>query len=808
MTAPLEKAALRWRCDPRTLPFRSTKEIDPIPGVVGQPGALEALRFGLECDFYGQNVFVRGLTGTGRLTMVKRLLEEMRPVCKSKRDLCYVHDFSDPDQPRLLTLPAGKAREFRRRVGAFADFIRDGLQEALNSPGLKSRRDALEKRAREEIDGLTKPFEEALKEANLTLVSIQTGPLSHTALFPVIDGKPVPPEEFEQLHASGKISAEAREGFLKAHESFRKRLAEISDSVRKARRAHDQQMKQLLEDTARAILQDLAKLIRQDFPGEDVGSFLDAVIEDVVENHLGEEEEETRFTHLYAVNVILAHEDGEECPIILENSPTLTNLLGSVDREWSPKGPSRSDFSMIRAGSLLRADGGYLVMEVRDLLMEPGAWKVLVRTLRSGHLEIVPPELSFPIFGPTIKPQPIPIKVRVILLGDNDIYYLLDTYDPDFGQLFKVLADFDPEIDRTHEGVLKYAGVLARIARDEDLLPFRKDAVAALAEHGARIAGRARKLTSRFGRVADIAREASFLARKEGGSEVRAEEVREAVRRTKSRADLPSRKFREYIADGTIRIDTRGLAVGQINGLAVVHAGPLTYGFPARISATIGAGTAGVINIEREAALSGSIHTKGFYILGGLLRHLLQTDHPLAFSASIAFEQSYGGIDGDSASGAEICCLMSALTDIPVRQDLAMTGAIDQKGNILAIGAVNEKIEGFFDACRDLGLTGTQGVLIPKANAGDLMLRDDVVEECGRGGFHVYAVDTVQEALEVLTGRPAGYRSPGGQYPEGSLLRIAVDRARDFWLRASRGEGMQESAAGAAGDETEQKEVD
>jgi ATP-dependent Lon protease len=807
MTNPLPKQALRWRCDPKTLEFETTADIEPIPGVVGQPSALEALRYGLECDFYGQNVFVRGLSGTGRLTMVRRLLEEMKPACPAGHDRCFVHNFADADQPRLLTLPAGKAREFRRRVAAFVEFIRDGLKEALNAQGLKARRDALEKRVRGEVEALTKPFEEALRGANLALVSIQTGPISQTALFPVVDGKPVPPEEFENLHAQGKITDEVRSKFIDAHESFRKRLAETSDLVRKTRRAHDLQVKKMIEETARAILQDLANLIRQDFPGEDVAAFLGEVIEDVLEHKIGEEDEEEDRSHLYGVNVVLAREENEGCAIVIENSPTLSNLLGGVDREWSPRGPARSDFTMVRAGSLLRADGGYLVMEVRDLLMEPGAWKVLVRTLRSGMLEIVPPELSLPIFGPTLKPQPIPIKVRVILLGDADMYYLLDGYDPDFGHLFKVLADFDPEIDRNEEGVRKYAGVLARIARDESLLPFDRGAVAALAEHGARIAARAGKLTSRFGRVADIAREASFLAKKAGMARIRADEVKTAVKRTRARADLPSRKFREYIADGTIRIETKGAVVGQINGLAVVHAGPLTYGFPARITATIGAGSAGVINIEREAALSGAIHTKGFYILGGLLRNLLQTDHPLAFSASIAFEQSYGGIDGDSASGAEMCCLLSALTNVPLRQDLAMTGAIDQMGHIQAIGAVTEKIEGFYDACRDIELTGTQGVLIPRSNAGDLMLREDVVEACARGQFHVYAVGTVQEALEVLTGKAAGERTGEGQYPEGTLLDIALKRAREFWVRASRGENMQELADSSASD-AESKEVD
>ncbi|MHC5115201.1 MAG: Lon protease family protein, partial [Planctomycetota bacterium] len=491
------------------------------------------------------------------------------------------------------------------------------------------------------------------------------------------------------------------------------------------------------------------------------------------------------FSSLYRANVVLER-GGEQCPIIVENTPTMTNLLGVVEREPGPLGMSRSDHLMIRAGALLRADGGYLVLDARDLLSEAGAWKVLVRTLRTGRLEIVPPELTLPWSQQLLNPEPIDIDVRVILLGDAYTYQLLDGLDPDFPQLFKVLADFSAVIDRDDHGIRQYAGVLARITREEDLLPLQRDAVCALVEHGARIAERRGKLTARLSRIADLAREATYLATRAGRNAIGADDVREAVQRTKRRADLPSRRFRELLVDGTVRVQTAGARVGQINGLAVSRSGPLVSGFPARITATIGVGSAGVINIEREAALSGAIHTKGFYILGGLLRHLLHTDHPFAFSASIAFEQSYGGIDGDSASGAEICCLLSALTGLPLRQDLAMTGAIDQFGNVMAIGAVNEKIEGFYDVCCEVGLTGSQGVLIPRANAGDLMLRPDVAEACAEGRFSVYAVECIHEALELFTGRPAGRRETEGEpYPDGTVLALAMAQANRYYKHAA-----------------------
>ena len=435
-----------------------------------------------------------------------------------------------------------------------------------------------------------------------------------------------------------------------------------------------------------------------------------------------------------------------------------------------------------RRRHLCGADGGFLILDVNDVLMEPGAWKALMRTLRNGRLEIVPPEMGWMQPRAVLKPEAIDIRVRVILVGDALAYFQLDQLDADFSELFKVLADFDHEISRSENGVKQYASVLARLACDESLLPFHRSAVAALAEHGARIAARAEKLTANFGRIADISREASFLAGQANAETIQAEHVNDAIRRTRARASLPSRKFQQMLNSGTIIVQTDGDVVGQINGLAVIQSGPLTYGFPSRITATIGAGRAGLINIEGQAGKSGSIHTKGFHILGGLLRYLLKTEHPLAFSASLAFEQSYGGIDGDSASGAEICCLLSALTNIPIKQSFAMTGAIDQHGHIEAIGGVNEKIEGFFDACCYAGLSGGQGVIIPRANAGDLMLRIDVVEACERGEFAVHAVDRIEQALEILTDETAGERIDG-IYPEGTLLRKAVDQAGEFWRR-------------------------
>jgi len=776
---PVEQ--LRWRCDPDSLGFETTADVEPTTGVVGQTSAVDALRFGLECDAPGQNVFVRGLHGTGRMTLVGRLLDELRPSCRSKYDRCYVHRFSDPDRPRLITLPPGKARVFRRAVSELVDFIRDSLGEALEAEPVRARRQALVQREESQVRELMHPFEEALAAAGLALVSVQIGEIVQPTIYPVIDGNPVPPEEFENQRRKGKISDEQFKAYETGRTRFLEQLEEIASKIRVIHRKSAEEIRRIYEETVRLLLSEFGHSILELVPSKEIEKFLEELIDDVVER--GPPVKGKNRLRYYEVNIVQEHDSTSDCPIVIENTPSLTNLLGSIEREWGPAGPMPSDYRMIRGGSILRADGGYLVLDARDLISEPGAWRVLVRTLRSGKLEIVPPEFRGLGWQPTLKPEPIPVKVRVILLGDSQIYYLLDGVDPDFGHLFKVLSDFETVIPRDADGLRGYAGVLARIGKDESLHPFDKNAVAALAEHGARIASMKGKLTARFARIADIAREASFLAGKDHRNVVTGDDVLETVRRTRCRGDLPSRRFQELIREGTIRIQTSGVEIGQINGLAVMSAGPLTYGFPARITATIGAGNAGIIDIEGRSSLSGSIHTKGFHILGGLLRHLLRAEHALAFSASLAFEQSYGGIDGDSASGAEICCLLSALTAIPIHQGIAMTGAIDQHGHIQAIGGVNEKIEGFFDACCGQGLDGNQGVVIPTSNSGELMLRHDVVAACAEGRFHIWAVPHVTDALEVLTGVEAGKPDEDGLYPEGTLLRIAVEKAQDYWAR-------------------------
>ncbi len=787
--------ALRWRVDESKLGFDSTSEIDPAEGIIGQPVAMEALRFGVESTAPGQNIYVRGTSGTGRTSLVRSLLAELDPQARRRLDRCYVHNFQQPDQPRLITLPSGQGPLLRRRVKELAEYIETRLLESMDSAPLKASTEAISKSTQDAIGNVTNPLEEELKSNGLALVRLQSGQLTKTAIFPVVDGKPVPPEELAQLLKAGKLSEQDLDEFDQKIHEFAPRLQEVSREANKAWQKGMKKVREFVENEARAILENLTSELLAEMPQAEVKEFITEVIDDVIENRIDPKslEGQPPPQMLYGVNVICSH-DPDSNPVVTENTPTVPNLLGSVEPEIIGNSQMVTNYRGIRAGALVHADGGYLILNAYDVLSEPGSWRMLMRVLRTGSVEIVPSDLGWPLINQSLKPQAIDISVRVILIGSSRLYYQLDQADHDFANLFKVLADFNSEIERSELGINQYASVVARICRDEDLVHFDASGVAALAEHGARIASRKGKITARFGRIADIVREASFLASKVGAALVGREHVEQTIIRTKYRASLPSTRFQELIHDGTIMVQTRGSVVGQINGLAVINAGQLSFGFPARITATIGAGQAGVLNIEGAADLSGAIHTKGFHILGGLLRHLLHSDHPLAFSASIAFEQSYGGIDGDSASGAEICCLISALTAVPIRQELAMTGAIDQHGHIQAIGGVNEKIEGFFDACKSMGLNDQQGIIIPWANAGDLMLRRDVVSACAEGHFQIHAVKTVNEALEVLTGKEAGQPGSDGRYPEDSLLGLAQVKATEFWRKTMHRPDRKQSA--------------
>ncbi len=771
---------VRWQCDASDLGIKTTEDIKPVDVIVGQDDALEALQFAIECQAYGQNVYVRGLSGTGRMSMVSKILRDVKPQLQEKTEHCYVANFDQPDRPKLISLPAGQGVLFKNMMEELNVFFTQELQKSLESEALLEQKSQAEDKLQAAIKALTDPFEKELAGHSLTMLQINTQQGPQTIIAPKLDNEVIDPNLWQQKVAAGEISEEQQKSLMEQQQLYSKKLEDLGRKINEVRAAGMGEIRGLMEAHVSGLIDQQVSRFKKQFTTPQVFEFLEAVKSDLIDQYFYPSQKKVDLIERYAVNLLLAREENKDCPVLVERVPSLQNLLGSIESKWGENGPVLADHMSIVGGSLLRADGGFLVLDARDLLAEPGAWKTLIRTIKNELLEIVPAEMSWPFGQPSLKPEPIPVNIRVILLGDAGIYYFLDNQDPDFPELFKVLADFDSVIQRNAEGFQNYAGIIAKIVKEDGLLPFDADAVARLIEHGARICSQQNKLTAKFSRVADLAREGNFLAVKAGQKVVTGADISQAIARTKQRAGLSSRKFQERLQDGTINLDTEGDTVGQINGLAVIHAGPIVYGFPSRITTSIGPGRAGVIDIEGMAGKSGSIHTKGFHILGGLLRYMLPVDHPLTFSASIAFEQSYGGIDGDSASGAEFCCLISALTQVPINQGFAMTGAIDQHGRLQAIGGVNEKVEGFFDTCHYRGLTGQQGVIIPAANAGELMLRADVQQACKDGLFAVHAVSHITEAMEVLMGQPAGVLIDG-VYAENTLMDQAMKMAKKYW---------------------------
>lgn len=761
----------RWRCDADALSFKSTRELTPEIRILGQEDAVEALEFGLRNRLQGNNIFVRGLSGFGRMPLIHQVIEDSSEGIVEAPDRCYIHNFDTPDQPRLLELPTGRGPEFRDAMDGFAEFTKTDLPAFLNSDYVKSRQKQLVAQTQQRIQEIGRPFEEELAQAGLAMVPMQVGQGMIPVILPVIDDQPVQFEELQQKHREGVVSEADYKAMLDKISEFEKKFRDLGTQIETVQIEHQESLQELVVAEANAFVHSRVSAIKNRFNLPQVETYLDEVQHDLIHHRLIDSETAADFARTYRVNLVSTHRTGDKRPVVSVSTPTLANLAGKIDREMSANGMTvRSDHLMIKPGALLEADGGFLILEAQDILAEPGAWATLLRTLKTGYLEFAANDLFSAWGPPQLRPQAISINTKVVLVGDPEVYQLLDVYEARFSGLFKVLADFTDTIERNEEGYRAYANIIARLVERDELRHFQADAVARLIEQGARICAQPGRLTSRFGRIADIAREASYLADKSGDELVGKNHVVESVNRSKRRADLPARRFRRMLAERTIRVEVTGEKVGQVNGLAVTSAGPLTYGFPSRITASIGPGTAGPINIERESQLSGSVHTKGFLILNGLLRHLLRLQHPMAFSASIAFEQTYGGIDGDSASGAEFCCLMSALTDLPIRQELAMTGAVDQKGNILPIGAVTEKIEGFFDACHSLEFTGKQGVVIPLSNADELMLRDDIVDAISEGTFNVYAIDRIDQALALFLQRDTN-----------EVLSLAQRRAHEYW---------------------------
>jgi len=801
-TSPLERklrlpvTKLRWRCPPGCLKFRTTDDIElkqPDPaddhcGTVGQDRAVDALALGLEIEATGYNIFVTGPVGTGRTTTVRQMLKRFEQEDRELDDKCYVNNFRDPDQPMLIRLPAGQGHRLRREMNHFVEHLAENVPARFEGEEYQHARAEIVDRFKEMGGSKVREFEKKVAAEGFALV--QTAPFVKPELAPIVEKQPVRMEALSGLVEEEKLTAEKAEEIRVKHRELTDELGTIYKGIREHERETREALEKLDNDYIAPLLDERLGDISERHDGEKLKRYLNDVRESILGNldlfrqkpkdQKPEQGEVDPYSE-YRVNVIVDNSRTKGAPVVFETNPNYKNLFGGIERAWDRAGGWQTDFTKIKAGSILRADKGFLVLNALDVVIEPGVWHALKRTLRNRRLEISAQETMFPgLVGSALKPERIAIETKVVMIGDPYVYGILSTYDEDFRKVFKVRADFDWVMDLNDDAIGQYCHVVKLLTEREKLLPFDRSGVKHLLEYGVRLAGRQDKLSTRFNVVSDVLKEASYWAKKAGAKKVKEEHVRRAIDKRRNRVRLYEEKLQEMIDRGSIFVDTTGSRPGQVNGLAVYDTGEYSFGKPSRITAKTGVGSSGIINIEREAQLSGPTHDKGVYILSGYLRNKYAQDQPIVMSASITFEQSYGGVDGDSASSTEVYALLSELSGLPIRQDLGVTGSVNQHGEIQPIGGVNQKIEGFFYTCRARKLTGRQGVLIPKANVDDLMLRPEVVEAVKQEKFHVYAVETIDQGIELLTGTKAGKPGRNGNYPEGTVNRLVRDRLKEL----------------------------
>jgi lon-related putative ATP-dependent protease len=799
---------LRWRCDPEALPFKTTESIHPCDEIIGQDRAQEAIRLGLNIHSVGYNIFVTGLTGTGRFTTIKCILEESDIQGKIPNDLCYVNNFKNSDMPHMISLPAGQGDAFKKEMETLIETLKKKIPLMFeNETYLNKKKEVVEKFRNKQAE-MFREFEKKVNKEGFALVQIQMGPYSRPGIFPLIEGNPVNMEQVESMVEENKFSKEELEKLKEKQTQMINELEDIFKETRKAEKEIKEILTSLDNEVISPAVKDSISDIQEKFDYEKVHQYLDEVQEDILTN-LGRfrEKEEApppipglvlpqavdSFSE-YQVNVLVDNSETKGAPIIVETTPNYRNLFGTIERVVERSGIWKTDFLHIKAGSFLRANGGYLIFNALDALTEAWVWPALKRTLKNQVIEIQTFDPLYFFSTSALKPEPIDCNTKVIMIGDTQIYYLLYSLDDDFKKIFKIKADFDSVMNKDDDKIQQYASFIRKICDEDKLRPFDKTGIAAVVEHGVRITGRQKKLSTRFHLIADLLREANYWAEKDGSDVVIEKHVDKAIDKRNYRVSLIEEKIQEMIDDGTILIDSDGMVVGQVNGLSVYNLGDYMFGKPSRITAKTSLGKAGIINIDREAEMSGPIHNKGVYILAGYLRGRYAQDKPITMSASLCFEQSYSGVEGDSASSTEIYALLSSISGLPLRQDIAVTGSVNQKGEIQPIGGVNEKIEGFFEVCRAKGFTGKQGVMIPHLNIDDLMLRKDVVEAVKERKFHIYPVKTIDQGIEILTGMEAGEGLEEGRFKEGTVNDRVDKKLRELGKKIKEFEGGEEGA--------------
>lgn len=779
---------LRFTCDENVFHFDTTASISPLDVMIGQKRAVKAVEFGLMAKNQGYNIFISGLVGTGKITYAKTAVAKVAREQERPGDWCYVNNFKNSSQPIALRLPAGMGHVFCRDIEDLIEDIKTEVGKIFSSDDYENAKNNTVKSFQERRTLIIDSFNEKASEYGILPQWSTTGFVG----MPMKDGKTLTPEEFQTLEKEEREGIEKK--ILIVHEKAMevvRRMQELEREMREEIRKLDGKVGLF---AAGSMIDEVLQKY-QDYSG--VVEYLEAIKEDVVKNindfknSSGDEDHNNPFAFLkknnqdsirekYKVNLLVDNRELKGAPVIVETNPTYYNLVGRVEYE-TRMGMVSTDFTMIKAGALHKANGGYLILNVRDVLTNIGAWEALKRILKTQKLFVENLSEQYGMMAmASLKPQPVPVNVKVILIGNPYLYYLMYNYDEDFCKLFKIHADFDIQMDSTADNIKKMAGFISSAIEAKKLKHFDRSAVARVVEYSCRLAGSQKKLTTRFSEIVKILCEADIWAAMDQCDIVTGEHVKQAIEEKKYRSNKYEEHLQEMVADGKLMIDTEDKKIGQVNGLAVMAVGEHMFGKPSRITANTYMGKSGIVNIERETKMSGTSHTKGVLILSGYIGQKYAQKHPLALTASLTFEQLYGGIDGDSASSTELYALLSSLASVPIKQSIAVTGSVNQKGEIQPIGGVTEKIEGFFNICKMRGLTGEQGVMIPHQNVDELVLNDEVIEAVQNGQFHIYAVKTIDEGIELLTDVPAGECRVDGTYPPGSIHYLVTEKLKEY----------------------------
>jgi predicted ATP-dependent protease len=758
------------------------------PDIIGQPRAIRALKMGTEMRGRGYNVFVTGLPGTGRTSAIRKILAALKPKQGSPlEDVVYVYNFDDPDAPKVLYLEKGKGRLFKREIHDLVEKLKTALRTRLESDEVKERRNGLVRTVEEQENLVITDLEARFRKEGFQIIQIREQEKETTDLKPIIEGKAIDFDELQEQAARGDITDQQWEKLREAYFRLMDELKKQFEELHSGRIALDKEIETLKAEVLQPVIDEAIDNIATDYRSASVEAYLDSLRNDLRSHtylflrERGEEDDGPLPALIrYGVNVIVDNGTTETVPVIFENHPTYSNLFGVIESRFDLGGEGGTTFMMIKSGSLIRARGGFIVLNAHDLLQEEGVWEHLKRALQTGEVEIQGPEGGITLQHTVLKPKAISIDTKVILTGTENLYDLLYGQDMDFAKHFKITAEFDSVMERTAENCGRYIGFANMICDDESLREIARSGMAAIIEYGIKLSEQRDRLSTRFSLIADLIREADYWSGKLGKKDIDREAVARALEERKFLWNLPEEKMTEMILSGEMLLQLEGNAVGKVNGLAVHDRGYYAYGLPTVISASAAPGSEGIINIEREVGLSGEIHDKWLLIIEGFLRRTYAREIPLSIYANICFEQSYSEIDGDSASSTEVYALLSAIGEIPLRQDIAVTGSVNQLGQLQPVGGISEKIEGFFNICRQTGLSGSQGVIIPAINQNNLMLSDEVCDMVRNGSFHVWSVDTVGEGMELLTGLEEGKRNKKGIYPPESINGKVARRLKEM----------------------------